>query len=227
MSHLHEDNNLRDILRYEDDSAGQLSREVVTVATGQTLLQGAVIGKITKAIATTGTADAGNAGGGTVTSVTQGLMSKIGAYIVKCISVAVASPLSLLRFEVTDPDGDVVGQPGAGAFTSSQINLTITDGSPATEVDDFWTIAVSAGSGKVKEIAAQHDAVDGTSEAYGFLTADCTATGDTEAVAIVKNAVIIAANLVWPTTSPAFSEGDKTAALVQLAAKGIVARAEA
>jgi len=224
MSHLHEDNNLRDILRYEDDSAGQLSREVVTVATGETLYQGEVIGKKTKAIATTGTADGGNSGGGTVTTVTQGLKSKLGTYTIEAMTIVV-SPLEQV-FQVRDPDGNLLPDALAvGAYTSDQINFTIVEGSPVIAEGDKWTIAISAGNGQVTAISLS--AVDGTSEAYGILTEDCTATAATEAVAIVKDAVIVAANVVWPVTSPAWSADEKAAALAQLAAKGIVARAEA
>jgi hypothetical protein len=219
MTVLTESNYLRDIIRWENDGA-RFSREAVTVASGQDLAMGAVIGKITKAIATSGTADAGNTGAATVTLVTQGLKSKLGTYVVECTVAGV--------FEVRDPDGAVLGQPVAGAFTSEQINLTITDGAPPAAAGDFWTIACSDGNGKVKEIDAQGVAVDGTSEAYGIIIADCDATSaDTEAVAVVRDAVIVSANLVWPTAVPPFTTAAKVVALAKLAAKGIVARDEA
>lgn len=226
MSHLHESNNLRDVLVFEQDEAGQFSREVVTVVSGQNLVQAQVIGKKTKGIATTGTADPGNTGGATVTSVTAGLDTKLGTYTVECTVAASASPVVAAVFKVVDPEGDMIAETGVGAFTNDQINLTITQGSPEAVVGDKWTIAVTAGSGQVTAISLV--AVDGTSEAFGFLTEDCDASGGAkEAVAIVKDAVIIAANLVWPAISPAWTTDQKNAALAQLYAKGIVARDQA
>lgn len=225
MSHQHEENNLRDVVRYEDDSAGQLSREVVTVLSGQDLAMGAVLGKITLGTCpTTGTAGS-NTGSGTCGSVTAGAKAKVGTYTIKCTHIVTGSGV----FSVEDPDGFALPDAVVGAYVHDQINFTLVDGSPDFAVGDEFTIAIAAGSGSVKEIAlGALSAVDGAQHAYGILTADCDATGGAvAAVAIVKDAVIVAANLVWPDGSPAVSAGEKVIALAELAAKGIVARAEA
>lgn len=213
---------LRDIVRYEDDGAGRLSREVVSVASGQNLAMGAVLGKITKSTPTTGThtpASPANSGSGTCTGVTAGINTKIGSYVL--------TALSATAFAVTDPDGLALPDAVVGtAYANANINFTINDGSPDFSAGDTFTIAVTAGAETVKEI--NFDAVDGTQNAHGILTAACDATGGaTNAVAVTNTAVIVAANLVWPTTSPAVTADQKAAALAQLAAKGIVARDEA
>jgi hypothetical protein len=228
MAHQHEGNTLRDVLRYEANEGARLSREVVMVASGQVLSLGAVIGKIAKAIATTGTADGGNGGGGTVATVTQGVQSKLGTYTIKAKTI-VASPLEQV-FEVTDPDGNSLPDAVAvGAYTSDQINFTIVEGSPVIEADDVWTIAVTDGALEVTEIAiGAITSVTGSGEAYGILTADCDASGGaTAAVAIVRDAQIVADYLVWPDGSPAVSADEKATAMAQLLAKGIVAVEEA
>lgn len=228
MSHLHEGNNLRDVVRYEANEGARLSREEVTVASGQVLSLGAVIGKIAKTIDTTGTADVWNSGAGTVTTVTQGARSKVGTYTITAKTI-VASPLEQV-FKVTDPDGNSLPDAVAvGAYTNEQINFTIVEGSPVIAEGDIWTIDVAAGSGQVTEIAiGAITSVTGSQDAYGILTADCDASGGAkDAVAIVRDAIIVPANLVWPDGSPAVSADEKTAALAQLAAKGIVAASEA
>lgn len=226
MEHLHEGNNLRDVLVFEQDEAGRDSREVVTVASGQNLLMGAVIGIAAKSTPTTGAAAAENTGAGTMAGVTAGAEAKLGVYQVKCLTY-VASPLAA-TFEVTDPDGLQLPEASLAAYVSDQINFDIADGSPAITVGDIFTIAIVAGSGEVKEIDAQGVAVDGTQDAFGILTADCDASlAAKKAVAIVQLATILEDGLVWPTTSPAFSAGQKTAALAQLYAKGVKVRAEA
>lgn len=227
---LSEGNNLRDVVRHESGGAGLFSRKVVTLASGQNLVMGAVIGKITKSIPTTGTAAVANNGAGTVGTVTGAEKTKIGEYQIKCLTFA-ASPLAA-TFEVTDPDGLQLPEASLAAYTSDQINFTVANSSPAITVGDIWTITVTppaAGTDYVKEIQrGASTAVDGSQNAYGILTADCDASlGAKSAVAIVKDAVIISANLTWPDGSPAVSDAEKVAALVELAGKGIVARSEA
>lgn len=221
MTVLTQANTLQDILKWEQDNMH--SREVVTVASGQDFALGAVIGKITKSTPTTGTPDDGNTGGGTVGSVTAGLKAKLGEYGIKCLTY-VASPLAA-TFEVTDPDGNLLPEATLSAYTSDQINFDIADGSPAITEGDIWTITIADGSGSVKEI--DFDAVDGTQDAHGFVIAAYDATAAAvSGVAVVRDATIVAADLVWPTTSPAVSAAQKAAALAQLAAKGIIESSE-
>jgi hypothetical protein len=221
MAALTQSNTLQDILKWEEDNMH--SRDVVTVASGQNLSLGAVIGKITKSTPTTGTADAGNTGGGTCGSVTAGQKAKIGSYQIKCLTYT-ASPLAA-TFEVKDPDGNLLPEASLAAYTSPQINFTMADGSPVITVGDIWTIAVAAGSGQVKEI--NFDAVDGTQDAHGFVIAAYDATSAAlSGVAIVRDARIVAADLVWPVTSPVVSTAQKNAALAQLKEKGIVESSE-
>lgn len=225
MSHLHEENTLRDVVRFETDDAGRLSREVMTVLSGQNLVMGAVVGKIELGTCpTTGTAGS-NSGAGICASVTAGAKAKVGTYTIKCVHPVSAGGL----FSVKDPNGEALPDAYIGAYVNDQINFTLVDGSPDFAIGDTFTIAIAAGSLSVKEIAlGALAAVDGAQHAYGILTADCDASlAAQKAVFIVKDAVIIAANLVWPDGSPAVSNAEKIVALAELYAKGIVARDEA
>jgi hypothetical protein len=220
MTALTQADTLADIVKWELEN--NQSREVVTVLAAQDLALGAVLGKITKgACPTTGTADAGNTGAGTCTSVTAGIKAKIGTYTIKCLIAASGAGV----FTVEDPDGFALPNAIVGtAYSNDQINFTLNDGSPDFSVGDSFTVAIAAGGGQVKEI--DFDAVDGSADAYGIITAACTAVADTDAVAIVRDAGVIEANLVWPSTSPAPSAAEKALAMAQLAAKGIVSRTE-
>jgi hypothetical protein len=216
MSELSQGNTLQDILKWEEDN--NYSREVVEVLSGQNLALGAVLGKINLGTCpATGTAG-GNTGGGTCTGVTAGAKAKLGTYTLTCIIVQAGAGV----FSVEDPDG--LGLPNAvagRAYTNDQISFTINDGSPDFVVGDAFTVEIAAGSLRVRAI--NFDGVDGSQDAYGILTAACDASGGAKsAVAIVRDAKIATANVVWPVTSPAVTEDQKAAALAQLAAKGII-----
>ncbi len=224
MNALSEGNNFRDIVRFELSETSRFCREVVTVLSGQVLKMGTVIAKILLSVATSGVAASGNTGGGTITSVTGNTKTKKGVYTIECLTYT-ASPLAA-TFSVIDPDGNSLPDASLGAYENDQIRMLIADGSPVIAVGDKWTITVSDGSGYVKGI--DFDAVDGTQTAYGILTADVDATdGNTEGVAVVRDALIIADNLVYPTTSPAVTTDQKALALAALASKNIIEREEA
>jgi len=222
MSEQTEANRLNDILKFE--LSNNQSREVVAVLSGQDLAVGAVLGKIKLGTCpTTGTAGAGNTGAGTCTAVTAGAKAKLGTYTLKCIIAAAGAGI----FSVEDPDGYALPDAIAGvAYVNDQLNFTLNDGSPDFIVGDSFTIAIAAGSLSVRAI--NFDAVDGSQDAYGILTAAADASlAALSAVAIVRDAQVIEANLVWPVTSPVVSAAQKAAAMAQFKAMGIVSRTEA
>lgn len=224
MTALNEGNNFRDVVRYELSQTAGFCREVVTVLTGQVLTMGMVIAKILLSVATSGVAASGNTGGGTITRVTGNTKTKKGVYTIECLTYT-ASPLAA-TFSVIDPDGNSLPDASLGAYENDQIRMHIADGSPVITVGDKWTITVADGSGKVKGI--DFDAVDGSQTAYGILTADVDATSaDVDGVAVVRDALIVADNLVYPTTSPAVTTDEKALALAALASKNILEREEA
>lgn len=149
-----------------------VTKPIVVVSGAGALLRGGVLGKVTVgAVPTTGTADGGNTGDGTVTVVTGGVDIKVGDYLVTCIAAVTNGG----TFVVTDPDGNFVAQgiilAGAGgviAITSTQINLTVTDAGTDFAVDDFFTITVPAGSLKYQLVDST--AIDGSAVADGILT---------------------------------------------------------
>lgn len=227
MSSQNQGNTLQDILKWEEDN--RYSREIVTVASGQDLSLGAVIGKITKALtnspSTEGIVEDSNAGTGTVTAVTLGRKAKQGTYRIVCAKIEGSPEEPILH--VFDPDGLRLADGGIGEYESDHVNFTFADGSPAdTAAGDSWIIVVGEGGGQVKAI--DYDGVDGSQDAHGFVTAAVDATGGAvDAVAVVRDAVIVPGNLVWPDVSPEWTDDQKAAALAQLAARGIIARDEA
>lgn len=213
---------LGDWLKGEHDL--NYTREVVTIAqsgTARTVQTGTVLGRITVATPASET-HAGNTGNGVMGAITVGDGAVPGVYTLTVIKAG----SNVGDFVVLDPNGNVVGYGTVGvAFASGGLSFTLADGDQDFIVGDKFLITVAAGSGKVREI--DFSGTLGTQEAYGIAvtTTDVAAAADAEGVALVRGpAVIIAEPLTWPAgaTSP-----QKTAALAQLAAKGIIVRTAA
>lgn len=96
--------------------AGQLSpiTERITVASGQNIVRGTLLGKITRAVSTVvpGT----NTGNGTISAFTMGKKTAIGSYVVECIS---------------QTKGKSAGTPVAGTNTGNGVMGATTLGSAA------------------------------------------------------------------------------------------------
>lgn len=199
------------------EANGARSLETVTIDTGD-LAAGTVLGRITKGAAT-GAAVAGNTGDGTITAapvVSAG--AKAGVYRAVCIEPATNAG----KFLVTDPDGINLGVATvAVAFSGGGLAFTIADGSEADFASgDSFTITVAAGSGKY--VAYNQDGVDGSEIAAGILLDNVNATAaDVEATIVARDAEVCGSELTWPADIEA---GEKTAAIAQLAALGIIVR---
>lgn len=115
----------------------------ITLISGQNLTRGAVLGKIATGAASSvaGT----NTGNGVMGAITVGALAQAGAYILRVTAAAVNAG----SFQVTDPQGDVVGiGTVAQAFSGGGLSFTLADGAVDFAVGDTFTITVAAGSGK-------------------------------------------------------------------------------
>jgi hypothetical protein len=208
-----------DWLKWEQDA--RYSREVITILAGsgsaRELTSGMVLAKVTKGAATPA-AVAGNTGSsGTIASAAVGATAKVGVYRVVCIEPAT----NLGEFTVEDPDGITVGVATVGTeFVGGGLTFTITDATDYVAGDAF-TITVAAGSGKWVQYFEDGGAT-GLATPAGILLLDATAAdgADGEGVAVVRDAVVSKAGLVWPSTTDA---NEKAAALAVLKTLGIIA----
>lgn len=221
MSLLTEGKVPGDWLKGEQVDPQDFSREKITILAGsgavRALTSGMVLAKVTKGAATAA-AVAGNTGNGTMGSVTVGAAAKPGVYSLTFIEPASNAG----KFVVEDPDGNVVGAGTvAVAFSAGGLGFTLADGATDFVSGDAFTITVAAGSGKWVQI--DDDGLLGSEDAAGILYIDVTAPDGTDAkgVAIVRNAVVSANGITWPSD---FDSTEKAAAVVQLAALGILVR---
>ena len=197
------------------EANGSLSRETVTVLSGQSLKPGHVLGKVAVGTAT-GAAVSGNTGNGTIGTVSAGATAKAGVYQAICIEPATDGG----TFEVEDPDGVIVGRAVVGTAFSGPVVFTIADGATDFAAGDRFTITVAAGSGKYKEYDPANTDGSQTTVAILYAAVDATAA-DAEGVIIARHAEVNAAELVWFDGATA---EQKAAALAQLKTSDIVAR---
>jgi len=211
-----EPNNLADVLKWEQEN--RFSRETVTVKSGQNLALCEVIGKRLVAVPTTGTAGT-NTGNGTCTAVSGAASTLPETFTITCTTAAAnGGKFSVVGSKTGRLADAVVGTP----YTSAYLNATINDGTVDFAVGDAFTVAVAAGDNKA--VALDLAAVDGSQKAAGFMAAACDATAaDKAGVGLVRDAIIVPTDLVWPT---GITADQKTAALAEMAVLGIVARSE-
>lgn len=110
---------------YPDNLIGgdkKLVTASAVVLSGQNLKRGTVMGKVTMAVPTTGTADGGNTGNGTVTVVAGRSETIRGVYSLECVE-AIANGG---KFEVTDPNGNSLGFVYARSYSGTG-NGTLTE----------------------------------------------------------------------------------------------------
>lgn len=158
--------------------------DIITILSGQNLVRGALLGKVTIGAAT-GAAVAGNTGDGTITAApTVSGAAKVGVYRAICIEPAT----NLGKFTVEDPDGITVGVATVGTeFVGGGLTFTIADGSTDFASGDSFTITVAAGSGKYKLCDSTN--TDGSQAPLTILAEDCDASGgDAQAVTYLSGA---------------------------------------
>ena len=207
------------------EAAGTRSREVLTIGRSQTILAGQVLAHIptdTGAV-TVGAGAFTGTGNGTCTLAdpAYGAGVQEGTYIVRLIEGSSNGG----NWEVRRPDGTIDGYAVVGTKYAGQVQFTIADGATDFSNAAQWTILVTianaANAGKW--VAFSQDGTDGSEVAAAIAGTDVTtgANADGSVVAIVRDAEVNGAELVWPSDIEA---GEITAAIAQLAAVGIIAR---
>lgn len=215
MTVFHEGNYAGEFLVAETNNS--ISLDVGTLAAGQTLAAGTVLGiaadgtlKALARRARAGTAakTSGN-GNGTISAVTLGADAQVGAYVLTCTAAAANAG----TFSVVAPDGTVLAPlTVAVAYVSSHINLTLADGSTD------W----AAGAVVTVTVAESADALANEQIAVGILLDNVDASlAAKKAVYVARLREVNAYKLTWPRL---ITDANKAEALSALAARFIVAR---
>ena len=171
----------------------------VTIASGQNLTRGTVLGKITNGAATVAAAGAGeagaNTGDGTLTmNATTPILAgaKAGVYSVKCTTAATNGG----TFRVFDPDGYVLGDVAVGATFANGIKFAIADGAGADfAAGDGFAVTIAAGAGSYNAVNSAN--IDGSDAPVAVLASDANATDGAVVAPVYLTGEFNAASLVF------------------------------
>jgi hypothetical protein len=163
--------------------------------------------------AATAAASAGNTGNGTSSAVTTQANCQTGVY--RAVFTAAT------KFEVFDPDGNMIGKGSTGVAFATEVGFTITAGGTAFVGGDGFDITVAAATAKYVEYdpAGTNGAEVLTALNYGAVDASAA---DKSGTVIARSAEVNASELVWKAGVTTNQKAAALAALEVLA--GIVAR---
>lgn len=186
-----------------------------TLASGQTLLAGAIVALIATGTASSAVKASGaNTGNGVMGAVTVGAGAVAGIYRLRVVTAATNAG----DFEVIDPQGDVSGIGHvAAAYNAGGLSFTLADGATDFVVGDGFDITVAAGSGvyTVLNMAGTH----GEAVAAGILVNSCDASAAAKPCVVCDDdAEVHPAKLIWPG---GISAADKASSIALLRALGI------
>lgn len=190
--------------------------EGVTVLSGQTLLAGAVVGRVYSGGTATAAAQAGNAGNGAMGAITV-TTAPPGRYQLVVTEVGANAG----EFEVRAPGGAVIGQGTVGsAYSAGGLAFTLADGSNDFAPGDTINITVAGGAGKYKEYNPGN--TDGSEIVAGILWDDVDASAaDAKGVVVARDAEVNQGEIAWFSGA---SAGQITAGIAGLRALGIICR---
>jgi len=151
-----------------------LQHKTYTLASGQSLLRGSVLGLIALG-AVSVEADGGNTGNGVLTLAEEpkGSLTQAGDYLAKCIVEAANGG----TFALFAPDGTRLADVAVGvAYVSDHLNFTLADGANDFDIDDLVTITVAEGSKKATQSLLA--SVDGSQRPVAILADAADATDE-------------------------------------------------
>jgi len=200
----------------DSEANGTRSRDEITIAPGENVVAGEVLGEITNSGATAAAA-AGNTGNGAMGAITVGAGAKVGDYTLTFIEPGANGG----DFIVEDPDGITVGAGAvATAFAGGGLGFTLADGAADFVSGDQIVITVAAGSGEF--VAYDQDGTNGSEVAAGISYGNYNATdAAVKGVLFARDGEVNGNDLIWPSTIDA---GEKLVAIAQLKALGILVR---
>jgi hypothetical protein len=193
-----------------------IGRKII-IASGNNLVRGSVIGKITTGTISVGTVTFAGTGNGTCTKATPAYSAAAlnGSYTAVCVEKTTDSG----TFNVVRPNGTVDGVATVGVAYDGQVKFTIADGSTDFAAGDAFTIPVTA-SGSGKYVLSTSAATDGSQTPDLILAENADATSaDVSALAYARGDFITSALTIGAGhTAASITEGLRTKGITLLTA---------
>jgi Bacteriophage lambda head decoration protein D len=124
------------------EANGNRSRDAGTLISGQNLVAGAVLGKITLAVAAAPIPTIVGTGTGAMTLLTFGRAIQTGSYVITLLATSATA-----AFSVTCPDGLAIANGVVGtAYASDHLNFLISSAGTMTIGDTFTVVVTAAGT---------------------------------------------------------------------------------
>lgn len=128
------------------EAHGRLSREAITVLSGENLEAGEVVGRVTKGVGKATIPTVVGTGDGVMSALFAGPEVELGSYVLTCITAVANAGV----FSVLTPGGKLIADATvAVAYRSRHVNFLIADGSADFIVGDVFTIIVATGAAAV------------------------------------------------------------------------------
>jgi hypothetical protein len=215
MTTLNEGTYISDVIRWT--ACRLFSYACLTVIAPAALTVGSILAKRTKSVVVA--AKLSGTGNGTISACTLGATAKPGVYF-----LIAASTGATALFRVYEPAGAMVGALTVGTpFTSTHINLTVSDGSADWTEGDIITVTVSGDNAYVEAV---YGAVDGTGEPCAVLADNVAITTGLRANVLVRDGVIATTYVSWPASYDSAPKKAAATASLETLSRIIVASAE-
>jgi len=166
------------------EAPGQRSRSSGVLLSGQNLSAGAVLGRITKAVAAAPVPVIAGTGTGAMTALTFGPAVRTGSYVITLLATGATA-----AFSVGTPNGEILPNGAVGtAYVSPHISFLVSSAGTMT-IADSYTVVVTAGgtpvlvgtgTGVFSGVSLGPDAQNG---AYRVQLLATSATGEFEVIA--------------------------------------------
>jgi hypothetical protein len=143
-----------------------------TILSGQNVVRGALMGKVTLNTTPTITPDGGNTGNGATSNFAAGDKLKVGTYKLICVNAEADAGV----FACIDPDG-IALEPiivGDTDYNNGHFEIDLADGATDWAIGDSIDVVIAAGSGKW--VLSLSTAVDGSQVPRGVLADDADAS---------------------------------------------------
>lgn len=198
-------------------SATYCRDKAVLLANSSEVSIGQVLGEILLASATAAAKSGGNTGNGALTmNATTPILpgAAAGVYTVRFTSAT--------AFTVENPDGDVIGTGAVGSTFADDVQFAIAAGGTAFVAGDGFDITVAPTASR-KFVPLDFTAEEGAQVAAAIALAPRSTSASDQVVPVLARAAVVnPSNLVWPAGA---TTAQKTKALLQLEARGLVFRA--